>query len=320
MTKDIVEKDFWVCWTLKRVFSLAAPPAGLLFKGGTSLSKAFGAIRRFSEDVDLSFDRCGLGFGGADDPANAKSGKKATALLEDLQEECRRTIREELLPMLAGAMAEALGEEPGATWTLGLDAEDKDQESILFRYPQAPGGGTGYVASQVRLELGARSDHWPTHQARVVPYAGEDFPRLFKEAGCVMKVLAGKRTFWEKATILHQWHHAPEGKLFRDRLSRHYYDVAMLAGHAIGTEALADPGLLVEVAKHKKLFFPAAWARYDEAKPGTLRLVPPESRLATLEADYGKMREMLFGDVPGFAWIIERLRVVEEAVNAATGG
>jgi hypothetical protein len=100
LTPAIIEKDFWVCWTLKRLFTLPEPPAGLLFKGGTSLSKVFGIIERFSEDVDLSFDRAGLGFGGDSDPANATSGKKRKHGLEALTETCRRVIQEKLLPQL----------------------------------------------------------------------------------------------------------------------------------------------------------------------------------------------------------------------------
>src|SRR5437899_6537426 len=93
LTSEMIEKDFWVCWALKRLFTLPAPPAGLLFKGGTSLSKVFGVIERFSEDVDLSFDRAGLGFGGESDPLEA-TGKRRKRGLEALAETCRRTIRD----------------------------------------------------------------------------------------------------------------------------------------------------------------------------------------------------------------------------------
>src|SRR5579863_7321029 len=100
LTSAMIEKDFSVCWTLKRVFTLPDPPAGLLFKGGTSLSKVFGIIERFSEDVDLSFDRAGLGFGGESDPQNAPTGKKRKHGLEALTETCQRVIRDKLLPQL----------------------------------------------------------------------------------------------------------------------------------------------------------------------------------------------------------------------------
>src|SRR5579863_8342404 len=100
LTSAMIEKDFSVCWTLKRIFTLPDPPAGLLFKGGTSLSKVFGVIERFSEDVDLSFDRVGLGFGGESDPLNAATGKKRKQGLEALTATCQRAIQERLLPQL----------------------------------------------------------------------------------------------------------------------------------------------------------------------------------------------------------------------------
>ncbi len=115
LTAAIIEKDFWVCWTLRRIFTLPDPPAGLLFKGGTSLSKVFRVIERFSEDVDLSFDRAGLGFGGESDPLNATSGKRRKQGLEALTEACQRAIQERLLPLLVAAFGEALGEPPAVT-------------------------------------------------------------------------------------------------------------------------------------------------------------------------------------------------------------
>lgn len=239
LTSAIIEKDFWVCWTLKRVFTLPDPPAELLFKGGTSLSKVFGVIERFSEDVDLSFDRAGLGFGGASDPLNATTGKRRKHGLEALNETCQR----------------------------------------------------------------------------VTSYAAADFPDVFKKAECRVHVLAAERTFWEKATVLHMWHHAPEDKKFRDRQSRHYYDVVRLYQHELGRAAVKDIELLLSVARHKEVFFPAAWARYADARPGTLRLVPPDARLPELEQDYRKMREMIFGEPPAFEHLIEMLREIEHRVN-----
>ena len=116
LTAEIIEKDFWVCWTLKRVFTLPDPPAGLLFKGGTSLSKVFGVIERFSEDVDLSFNRAELGFRGESDPLNATTGKKRKHGLEALTETCQLVIREKLLPQLRTAFSAALGEPVSTSW------------------------------------------------------------------------------------------------------------------------------------------------------------------------------------------------------------
>jgi hypothetical protein len=124
-----------------------------------------------------------------------------------------------------------------------------------------------------------------------------------------------KRTFWEKATILHaEYHRAPE-KLLPERYSRHYYDVAMLAQKPIKAEALADINLLADVVKHKETFYPAAWAQYDVARPGSLRLVPKAERMAALERDYRSMGVMIFGEPPPFDGIIETLAAVEAEIN-----
>lgn len=319
LTPAIIEKDFWVCWTLKRVFTFADPPAGLLFKGGTSLSKVFGVIERFSEDVDLSFDRAGLGFGGESDPLNAPTGKRRKHGLEALTETCQRVIRERMLPQLITAFGDALGEPPSATWGLELAEDDPDGQTLLFRYPADDQSHSAdepaYIQPVVRLEIGARSDHWPAIEATVTSYAAEEFPDTFKEAACKVRVLAAERTFWEKATVLHMWHHAPAEKKFRDRQSRHYYDVVRLYKHELGRSAVKDSELLLNVARHKEVFFPAAWARYADAKPGTLRLVPPDARLPELEQDYRKMREMIFGEPPAIERLLEVLREIEHEIN-----
>jgi hypothetical protein len=324
LTSTMIEKDFWVCWTLKRLFTLPDPPTGLLFKGGTSLSKVFGVIERFSEDLDLSLDRAGLGFGGASDPLSAPTGKQRKHGLLALTEACRRVIRERLLPQLTAVLGEALGEPPSAAWGLELADDDPDGQTLLFRYPAAirsgPADGPAYIRPVVRLEIGARSDHWPAVEATVTPYAAADFPTLFKEPGCKVVALAAERTFWEKATVLHMWHHAPADKRFRDRQSRHYYDVVRLYEHPLGKAASIDTDLLLKVARHKEVFFPAAWARYTDAKPGTLRLVPPDARLLELAQDYRKMQEMIFGKPPTLEHLLEVLREIEQAINHPSGG
>ncbi|WP_083670646.1 nucleotidyl transferase AbiEii/AbiGii toxin family protein [Singulisphaera sp. GP187] len=141
-----------------------------------------------------------------------------------------------------------------------------------------------------------------------------------KESGCKVLALAAERTFWEKATVLHMWHHAPAEKKFRDRQSRHYYDVVRLYEHALGKAAVKDTDLLLKVARHKEVFFPAAWARYGDAKPGTLRIVPRDARLTELEQDYRKMQEMIFGEPPAFELLLEILRKIERAINGVISG
>ena len=151
----------------------------------------------------------------------------------------------------------------------------------------------------------------------MTPYVAEDYPATFTAPDCHVHVLAAERTFWEEVTILHAWYHAPPEKVLRGRQSRHYYDVVRMYEHGIGNKAMKDTSLLIAVARHKEVFFPAAWANYREAKPGTIRIVPPDSRMGELRRDYQSMQEMIFGKPPSFDHMIGVLREIEAAVNAA---
>lgn len=316
LVSAIIEKDFWACWTLKRIFALPGDNPTVVFKGGTSLSKAYGVIRRFSEDIDLSFDRHNLGYTGQEDPQTAPSRKKAEELLERLDTSVLKHIDGVFVPRLEEAIAAAL---PGQrVWR--LEKDPADPKTIILRYPSSLTAGTygaiQYVNPVVRLELGARGDPWPTERRPIRSYAAEEFPAVFREPTADVTVLAAERTFWEKATLLHAEYHRPVEKLTGDRLSRHYYDLALLADTPYGERALQDLRLLGQVAEQKARFFASGWANYHTAKPGTLRLVPPESRMSALGGDYEKMKPMFFDEPPPFATLIRRLRELEDKINA----
>jgi hypothetical protein len=315
----ILEKDFWVCWMLKRLFSGAVEGPALIFKGGTSLSKVYAAIRRFSEDIDLSFNRRDLGFD--DDALSGLSKKKIEERVEKLEQDVIRHIEERFLPQLRAAIAELLGSPDRAGWV--LDRDPNDRQGLIFTYPPSLSSGSysglDYVRPVVRLELGARSDHWPTESRRVKPYATEDFETVFAKPECEVTVLGAERTFWEKATILHATYHEPATRPFRDRWSRHYYDLALLADTEQGRKALTQPELLASVAQHKMTFFPAAWASYDTAKPGSLKLVPRDDQMESLKRDYQKMAPMIFDTPPpALEKLIARIADVEARFNATT--
>ena len=224
----IIEKDFWVCWTIKRAFSLGDKIPGLIFKGGTSLSKAYGLIRRFSEDIDLSLDRHDLGFTGERDPASAPSSKARKALLDELEARAIEAISGSVKTTLSAAMSEALGEP------VLLDTSDDDQQTLIFTHPASlpTTAALPYVRSSVRLEFGARSDHLPAEQRDISPLVHEQFPDLLPEPGVSVKTLSVARTFWEKAAILHMLAHRDTARPLGERMSRHYY----------GEEGGADDG------------------------------------------------------------------------------
>jgi hypothetical protein len=163
--------------------------------------------------------------------------------------------------------------------------------------------------------MGARSDHWPAERRIITPYAAEQFPALFHDAQIAVRVLAAERTFWEKATILHAWYHARPDKPLKDRQSRHYYDIVKLFESGIGPRALGRLDLLTAVANHKTVFFADASAKYEEARPGSLRLVPPASRVVELREDYAKMGTMIFGEPPSFEHLLQVLAEIEGRIN-----
>jgi hypothetical protein len=287
----------------------------MLFKGGTSLSKVFGVIERFSEDIDLSIDRHDLGFSGDRDPENVGSRRAREKLLKELKVACTDYLATECVPQAIADFESVLGPS-GKGWSLEIDAED--DQTVLFHYPSAADGGLApYIHRVVRMEFGARSDFWPATDAEVRSYAAEEFPEQFQEPLAKIRVLEAKRTFWEKATILHAEFHRPNRIRGAERLSRHYYDLARLATSPIRHEALADLELLSEVAHHKEFFFATSWARYNEAQPGSLRLVPPDDLRRLLESDYRQMSEMFFGEQPAFGEVISTLGEFEREINGS---
>lgn len=312
----LAEKDFWVCWVLYRVFSIREKLPGLVFKGGTSLSKVFHIIERFSEDIDLSLDRHDLGFGGERDPANAPSQSKAKTLIKELTAQAKEFIANDLRTALTEDFQQALP-DPGGGWE--LDVEKPNSETLVFAYPRALDAGdygaAQYIRPAVRIELGARSDHWPATDYPVTPYAAEQFPQEFEVRSCQARTIEVERTFWEKATILHAEYHRPPRTL-QQGLSRHYYDLMMLGRSNARDQALNRLDLLEQVAKHKARFFPAAWANYGDAVPGKMKLVPGGELERKLRKDYDNMQIMIFSEPPSFDSILDAVRQLETDINS----
>lgn len=314
LAAQIIEKDFWVCWCLKRLFLLPEFQGHLTFKGGTSLSKVYHVIERFSEDVDVSIERAFLGFGGANEPEAANSHKQQRHRIEELQKKCQKVIAEQLEPQLRQAIAAALAVD--ATWSLKQDSHDPDGQTLLFQYPSAVSSNLSpYFASSVRIELGARSDAFPVEAGTISPILCDAFTGVLRNSQCSVRVLGAERTFWEKATILHMLHHASEKGRLRPGMSRHYYDVYKMAQSKVLASAMKSIDLLSRVAAHKSVFFKAAWANYETAYPGTLRLAPNEAIVENLKGDYLAMQEMFFKEPPPFDEILSYLPDLESQIN-----
>jgi len=155
----------------------------------------------------------------------------------------------------------------------------------------------------------------PNESHEVRPYAAALYPHLFTRPGTSVRVTSCERSFWEKATILHQEAHRSAEKSLPPRYSRHYYDLFRLSRLPVCAEAISRLDLLQEVVTFKQRFYRCSWARYEDARPGSLRLLPSTAHLDRLLRDYRAMQSMLFGSIPGFDEMMQGLSELERRVN-----
>jgi hypothetical protein len=300
----IIEKDFWVVWLLEQLFALSSSLGPFTFKGGTSLSKGFKAIQRFSEDLDISIGRTTLGFPDDGYFYKAPSAKAAKQRVEQIRNVVKQYTIESLLPALRDQLA---GKVQGP-WSL----ESIEPGSLRFQYPTSQIGMIGYIKPDVLIEFG-HADSWPAADVTISPYLVDALESI--TGSITARVLDPQRTFWEKATILHEIAHRDEHLIFPLRYSRHYYDLTCLGRTEIGPLAIQNTALLEAVVRFKSVFFASNRARYDLAKPGSLRLVPPAFRHKTIADDYAQMSEMIFGAVPPYDELMEDLADLETRFN-----
>lgn len=317
-SEQILEKDFWVCWTLEQLFTLPAGLPQLTFKGGTSLSKVFNVIGRFSEDVDITVDRqalCGLSPADEDALSKTRFNKFASRTVPAA---VRHLAEMRLIPELQERFG-SLGFDVEAD--VRLDVSDETGQTILIGYPSVLDANANrpYALEHIRIELGARNPVEPSELHRVKP----DIATILDTAGLtypqpICQVLSLVRTFWEKGTILHDANFAPPEKAAGDRQARHWSDFSKLARHDVCDIALAQIEVLAAVAAHKERFFHRSFSRYDLAKPGTIRIVPSHKLIPFLKDDYQTMvnARFFYSTPPDFEAILEDLRLFEAKVNA----
>lgn len=326
----IIEKDFWVCWTLDRLYALPELADHIIFKGGTSLSKAYRLIERFSEDIDLTIGRTAPHICDTKNPMELDiSRKERERRIADVKKAAQYFVAEVAMPLLNTAFTQSLGTNDG--WTFSLDKDDPDQQTLLFHYPRVMNysmgfgkgsygvgrfgeGKIGYIKPTVKLEFGARGEIDPHEDKIIQPYVAEDFPDFFEQPNISISTLTAERTFWEKATILHALHH---GSKLRDRMSRHYYDIYVMAEKGIAEIALSQPELLQQVVHNKSLMWRDNKASYKTATMAELKLIPTDDMLLALQKDYAAMQEMLMGDVPDFNVVMKKLTALEELIHKA---
>jgi hypothetical protein len=319
-----IEKDFWVCWTLDALFNgLQAGSPRLLFKGGTSLSKGYGLIARFSEDIDITVFREDIGQAATVEELEALSGKRRSARLDAIREACQNYIHGPFLEQLA-ALLRGLLEAAKVAPDLGrveADQDDPDRQSLLLWYPTVTADGANYVRRAVKIEAGAKSALDPHSTRTVSPYVTADLADTALAVPNITTVDPG-RTFWDKVVILHGlrrwWDRRGEVRGGGQRVSRHYYDVHRLLASDTGEGFVNDSGMATDCVQHARMFFNRPDFDLAAAAPGSYALVPHNEMLTNLEQDYNAMSQMIFGDVPAFGAIVDSIVNLEKRLNQAT--
>jgi hypothetical protein len=285
-----------------------------VFKGGASLSKVFGVIERFSEDIDLSLSPAFLKL-----PQAGASRNQAHKWMTRAEAACSAAVQHQIGPAVEASVAAVLGRGQ-RPWCEFLTDSVTSSPVLLFHYPSSLPTGFDYLKRSVKLEFGSLTDQQPVGRHPIRPWMAEVLPDAFADWRCEVVALEVERSFWEKATILHTEYHRPADKLTPDRISRHYADVAALANPPIASMAINRHDIRARVVKWKSLFFGSTWASYDQAKPGTFRLVPKPQRLPALRRDYQAMRDMYLAEPASFEQILKTLSDVEGRINADPHG
>jgi len=311
-----IEKDFWVCWTLDALYhQLPHGQPRLLFKGGASLSKAYGLINRFSEDIDVTVFRDDLQQAASVKELEALSTKRRRAKLDAIRDACRAYIT----GPLRAALAEIGAEATSGVGRVEVDDTDPDGQTLLLHYPEVEPRDGAYVRPVVRIESGAKSALDPNAAATIRPYVADDIQGLDLAVSDVTTIEA-ERTFWDKVVTAHglrRWFDR-RGTLRQEgqRISRHYYDLHRLATSQPGRLALGDDALGEDCVRHARMFFDRPDYDLKSARRGTYALVPHDAMTHALRNDYENTKAMIFGEPPTFDDIIASIAKIEAKLNA----
>ncbi len=304
MHPAIIEKDFWICYILDYLFDKSQYKKHFTFKGGTSLSKAYGVITRMSEDIDLILDWELLGID-KKEPFLDRSKRKQEQLNKQIDNLTKEFISNQLKTDLIDGLAHISH--------LNVEVV-KEKQLINIYYPKIYDTGIAGILPCIRLEIGSLAAWSPGNIIEIDPYINGIIPD-FHVKGTKVRTVTISRTFWEKITILHQEANRPKNKNILSRYSRHYYDVYKICTSTYFNEILNDKKLLMDVTKFKIRFYNSGWAKYSDILEGNLKLVPADYRIKELEVDYASMHEMIVGEPPKFSVIISKLKELENIIN-----
>ncbi len=300
-----IEKDWWVVHTLSLIFTMECAPA-LIFKGGTSLSKAWNLIERFSEDIDLALDKEYLGF--TEEEPNKKAVNKLRRLSYDF-------IVNQFAPELQIKFNE-IGFHKVIVKPLDVINHDQDPLIVEIYYPKLTESDT-YLKPGLLVEVGSRSLREPNTQRTFATFVAENFTdRSFTDKPIIVPVVNPERTFLEKIFLLHEEFQRIDEKKRVERLSRHLYDIEKLSQTEFANKALQNKELYNTIVKHRSIFVKLADVDYAKHNPEYIKFIPPVELLPQWEADYKQMQEnMIYGESLPFTQLIEKLKILQNRIN-----
>lgn len=302
-----VEKDWWVVHTIDLVFNTSIAPH-TVFKGGTSLSKAWGLIDRFSEDIDLALNRRFLGF-------DKKDNEMTGSQVRKLREQSFQFISENYFPELRRKFSEAGFNN--VTFQLGeIKSHDQDPLIMEIYYPTVT-DPISYLQPRVLIEVGSRSMMEPFEKCSFTSFVGEHFKgRPFADELITIPTVRPERTFLEKIFLLHEEFQHPLKKIQVGRKSRHLYDLEKLMDTGFAKAALADKELYQTIVEHRRTITPLRGIDYSNHTPDKINPIPPDSIIGAWEKDYVAMQEsMLYRPSLPFDKLIGRLFELKAKIN-----
>jgi len=300
---EAIEKDWWIMMTLKALFS-ASFVEHVVFKGGTSLSKGWNLIERFSEDIDLAIDRTLFGFG---DELSKRD-------IKNLRKESGKYIRETVLKELIEQL-NVLGIDE-QFYTIALQDPEittNDPQIIILKY-SSDYRRSPYIADMVKIEIGSRSMIEPYEPINMRSIIAEEFPDTeFADAVIPIPTVIPQRTFLEKAFLLHEEFQKPEENIRIERMSRHLYDLERLMDTNFAQKALEDVALYQSIVEHRSKLTAISGVDYSTLSPNRINFVPPVSVMEKWRNDYSAMQaSMIYGESLPFGKLIERIRLLNE--------
>ena len=304
--KAIIEKDFWVTLVLDYLFHKCKYKDYFIFKGGTSLSKCYNIINRFSEDIDLILRWDLLT---DDDPDNERSNRQQDIYNKNINKLAAEFISNKLKSVMEEDFEKLLGKK------IVISVDENEPQVLNFMYPRIYDNNESGILKYVRLEIGPLAALTPTEDVEISPLIASLNIKIYDNVKTIIKTVSPERTFWEKVMILNQEAHRPMEKKMLPRYSRHYYDVYKISLTKYKDKAYSNLELLTKVRNFKKKFYPVSWAKYDTAVPGEFILVPDERRIKELKEDYENMKEMLNDNSISFEQLMIEIKRIEIEIN-----